>query len=407
MADGVAAPQRPKTWARLAGRATLLAATLFAAACSTVVPRAPAPQGASRPTVATPRVSDLDVVPGLPQDAARNRVALLVPMTGGNAGVGRSIANATQLALLDTRTQQVRITSYDTAAAGGAAAAASRAIAEGAQLILGPLLAEDVRAVAPVARRAGVPLLSFSNDVGVAGNGTYVLGYAPAQAIARVVDYASSKGVKAFGGLVPNALYGTRASTAFLRAVEQTGGKVVSLQTYDRAPSAMAAAVQRMAKDAPFDAVLVADAAPQATAAVPLLRRSSPATQILGTELWNSDAAAVAASAPLAGAWFASVPDTLYRQYARNYRARFGAAPYRLSSLGYDAVLLTVRIARDWRPGTPFPEARLRDADGFSGVDGAFRFGRDGVAERALEVQEVRAGGSVTVSPAPQGFGER
>ncbi|RYD87026.1 MAG: penicillin-binding protein activator, partial [Sphingomonadales bacterium] len=70
----------------------------------------------------------------------------------------------------------------------------------------------------------------------------------------------------------------------------------------------------------------------------------------------------------------------------------------------YDAVLLTIRIAREWRPGTAFPEARLTEREGFSGLDGAFRFGRDGVAERALEVQEVRAGQTVTVSTAPPNF---
>ncbi|HVJ02124.1 MAG TPA: penicillin-binding protein activator, partial [Sphingomonas sp.] len=104
------------------------------------------------------------------------------------------------------------------------------------------------------------------------------------------------------------------------------------------------------------------------------------------------------------GAWFASVPNRYYRQYATRYRARFGAAPYRLSTLGYDAVLLTVRIARDWRPGTEFPERRLTDTDGFAGLDGAFRFGRDGVAERALEVQEIKGGTTITVSPAPANF---
>jgi hypothetical protein len=72
--------------------------------------------------------------------------------------------------------------------------------------------------------------------------------------------------------------------------------------------------------------------------------------------------------------------------------------------LGYDAVLLTVRIARDWRPGDAFPESRLTERDGFAGLDGAFRFGRDGVAERALEVQEIRGGTTVTVSPAPANF---
>ncbi|MEE2915813.1 MAG: penicillin-binding protein activator [Pseudomonadota bacterium] len=374
---------------------------ILLSACSTVVPRAPMEPGRPQTGAQAPRPTNPEVVQGLPQDVARNRVALLVPLSGGNAGVGKSLANATQLALLDTRNQQVRITNYDTAP--GAAQAARRAIADGAQLILGPLLAEDVRAVAPIARAAGVPVLSFSNDVSVAGNGAYLLGYAPAQAIERVVAYASGKGISNFGGLVPNALYGSRASTAFLRAVEDAGGRVVSLQTYDR--GAVGAAVQRMAKDAPFGAVLIADSVPAAAAAVPLLRRASPSTQVLGTELWNSDNNVASASA-LNGAWFASVPDNLYRQYARNYRARFGTAPYRLSSLGYDSVLLVVRIARDWRAGTPFPEARLRDSDGFAGIDGAFRFGRDGVAERALEVKEIRGGATVTVSPAPTGFGK-
>ena len=403
MADAGAGRQRGVTrWLRSGLRAAAIAAAGLLAACQTVVPRGPAapPPPRYTPTPPPPRT---DVEAGIPRDAARNRVALLVPMSGANAGVGRSIANATQLALLDTRNEQVRVTTYDTNL--GAAAAAQRALADGAQLILGPLLADDVRAVSPIARSAGVPVIAFSNDVSVAGNGTYVMGYAPQQSIERVVDYARGRGVANFGGLVPNALYGTRASTAFLRAVEAAGGRVVSLQTYDRGAT-LAAAVGRMAKDAPFDAVLIADSAGNAAAAVPLLRRASPNTHVLGTELWNSDTT-LGAKPALNGAWFASVSDTLYRQYAAKYRARFGTGPYRLSSLGYDAVLLTVRIARDWPVGAKFPEARLRSAEGFGGVDGAFRFARDGVAERSLEVQEVRGGTKVTVSPAPSGFGRR
>lgn len=388
---------------RSLSRLVALAGALLLGACSTVVPRGPVPQPApQRPTTQAPRPADTgDVLSGVPQDVARSRVALLVPLSGSNAGVGRSLANATQLALLDTRNQQIRITSYDTAT--GAGAAAMRAINEGAQLILGPLLSEDVRAVAPIARRAGVPVLSFSNDTGVAGNGTYLLGYAPAQAVERVVGYAKGRGVTTFGALVPNALYGQRVSTAFLRAVEGGGGRVVSLQTYDRASLNGAAA--RLGKDGPFGAVLLADSTATAGLAAPLVKRASPTAQLLGTELWNADGATAARGA-LEGAWFASVPDTLYRQYARNYRARFSAAPYRLSSLGYDAVLLVARIARDWQVGRPFPEAKLRDADGFSGIDGAFRFGRDGVAERALEVKQISGGTVTTVSPAPSGFAD-
>ncbi|WP_298090783.1 penicillin-binding protein activator [uncultured Sphingomonas sp.] len=379
-----------------------LAAACLLGACQTLVPRgpveAPPPREATRPAEEAPTVEA-----GIPRDTARNRVALLVPLSGSNAGVGQSIANATMLALLDTQNDKVRITNYDTAT--GAAAAAQRAIAEGAQLILGPLLSDDVRAVAPIARAARVPVVSFSNDAGVGGNGTYLMGYAPGQSIERVVAFARERGVTSFAGLVPNGLYGERASTAFLRAVEGAGGQVVSLQPYGRVAGGIAGAAQRLAAKAPYDAVLIADGGAAAAAAAPVIKRGPGAnTRLLGTELWNSEAS-IASRAPLSGAWFASVSNNLYRQYATKYRARFGAAPYRLSSLGYDSVLLTVRIARDWKVGSPFPEARLRDQDGFAGIDGAFRFGRDGVAERALEVQEIRGGTTVTVSPAPTGFG--
>jgi ABC-type branched-subunit amino acid transport system substrate-binding protein len=399
MADATGAVQRRERSSITGGLA--LAAALLLGACQTIVPRGPetAPVARPQPTRA-PVVAEPGVEAGIPRDEGRNRVALLVPLSGSNAGVGQSIANATMLALLDTQNRSVRITNYDTAT--GAAAAASRAIADGAQLILGPLLADDVRAVAPVARAAHVPVLSFSNDTGVAGGGSYVMGYVPGQSIGRVVDYAKSRGVTAFAGLVPNGLYGERASTSFLRAVEGMGGQVVSLQTYVR--GSVAGAAQRLAAKAPYGAVLVADGSAAAAAAAPIVKRGSGAgVHLLGTELWNSEGA-IATRPGLAGAWFASVSNTLYRQYATKYRARFGTGPYRLSSLGYDSVLLTVRIARDWPVGTPFPEERLRAADGFSGIDGAFRFGRDGIAERALEVQEVRAGATVTVSPAPAGF---
>ena len=398
MAEGVSIPQRGRGFRRL----IVVAAALALSACQTVVPRGP--EATNRPPpVHTGPVGPSTIESGIPTDTARHRVALLVPMTGSNAGVGQSLNNATQLALLDTRNEKVRITTYDTAALG-AAGAAQRAIAEGNRLILGPLLADDVKAVAPIARRAGVPVVSFSNDASAAGNGAYLMGYMPGQSITRVVDYARSQGVTTFAGLVPNGLYGERASTSFLRAVESGKGQVVTLQTYDRAPGSITAAITRMARDSAYQAVMIADGANNASAAVPILRKGPGANaRVLGTELWNSDASAAGKPA-LNGAWFASVPDNLYRQYVTKYRARFGSAPFRLSSLGYDSVLLTVRIARDWPVGTAFPEDRLKDRGGFGGIDGAFRFGRDNIAERALDVKEIRDGNTVTISPAPTGF---
>lgn len=394
MAEPGRSGQIQRRWSLRAIGVLLL--SLLLAACAGG-PRRPEPVATKAPPAATrpgPRQ-------GLPEDVDRHRVALLVPMTGPNAGVGQSIANAAVLALADTHDRSLRVTTYDTGP--GAAAAAARALAEGNQMILGPLLGEDVRAAAGVAAGRNVPVIAFSNDTSVAGDGVWLLGFQPAQAIERVVRFARLKGMTRFAGLVPQGVYGRTASATLIRVAEAAGGSVVAMQNYDRSSGSITAAVSALAKQK-FDAVLVADSGRVAVMAVPLLRkRGAPAAQILGTELWNAEPG-LAGVAAMHGAWFASVGDQMFGQLTARYRARYGKTPYRLASLGYDAVLLAVRIARDWKPGTPFPVDRLDDDGGFSGVDGAFRFNRAHLAERALAVHQIDPGGWTVVSPAPSGF---
>jgi branched-chain amino acid transport system substrate-binding protein len=386
---------RRQTARRSIVQLALMGAVLFVAGCS-VVPKGP-------PKTIDRAPDDDGLSTGLPTDVTRHRVALLVPMTGANAAVGESIANAANMAVLDTGGQKFRMTIYDTAL--GATAAAEKAVADGNKLILGPLLAEDVRAAAVVGRRAKVPIVAFSNDVSVAGNGTYLLGFTPAQSVARVVAFARTKGMTKFSAIAPVGVYGQRALTALSNTVTASGGQIVSMQTFDRSSGAIMAAISRMNKAGASDAILIADSGRVAIQAVPIIRRSnSNGAKILGTELWNTDTG-LSASSTLQGAWFASVSDGLYGQLAAKYRARFGKSPFRLASLGYDAVLLTTKVAGNWKFGTTFPLKLLDDQGGFSGIDGAFRFNTYGVAERALEVQQVGADGPVVISAAPKVFG--
>jgi ABC-type branched-subunit amino acid transport system substrate-binding protein len=379
-------------------RAGGLTVAMLLAGCSGVVPKT------VRPGMAPPPPKGPTAQPGrLPQDE-RDRVAVLVPLTGPEAGIGQSIANAANMALIDSGGAGIRLTMYDTAV--GAGFAAQKALSEGNKLILGPLLADDVRAVAPIAAAQHVPVVSFSNDVSVAGNGVYLLGFTPTESVDRVIDYAKQRGLTRLGALVPNGVYGRRASNAMLRAAEQASATVVSMQGYDRSPASLAAAIKKLGDPKGYDAILIADSGRIALVAAPLIRRSGSSARLLGTELWNTEPQ-LAASKPMSGAWFASVSDGLYSQFAVKYRARFGKGPFRLSSLGYDSVLLAVRMSANWKPGSDFPTDRLTDKGGFSGVDGAFRFDRDGIAERVLEVKQIGAGGMTVISPAPQGFGDQ
>ncbi|MFA7603170.1 MAG: penicillin-binding protein activator [Novosphingobium sp.] len=340
----------------------------------------------------------------LPTDTQRHRVALLVPLGGPNGAVGQSIANAATMALLDTNAQNLRITTYDTAA--GVAGAATQAIADGNRLILGPLLSDDIPAVSAAARRARVPVISFSNDTAAAGSNVFIMGSVPGESITRTVDFARTRGVGRYAALVPSGEYGERASAALFASVRAAGGSVVATETYDRTNPSIVSAARRLRAKGGYDAVLIADGGRFAAQAAGQLKPAgAQGPRLLGTELWSGESV-VASTPALRGAWFSAVSDMRFRQFSTSYKTRFGTQPYRIATLGYDAVLLTLRIGRDWRTGSAFPLARLLDDGGFIGLDGAFRFRSDGVIERALEVREVQAGGVVTVSPAPARFGE-
>ena len=90
-------------WRAKFKRWTMLIATSAVLAACQVIPKGPpktveAPPPIEAPPTTTP----------LPTDVARHRIALLVPTTGSNAAVGESIANAANLAVLDTGGKSIR-----------------------------------------------------------------------------------------------------------------------------------------------------------------------------------------------------------------------------------------------------------------------------------------------------------
>lgn len=371
-------------------------ASMALAACQVIPAGDTAPTGTTTAPVTTP---DNDV---LPQDEGRHRVALLVPLSGSNAAVGQSIANATTMALLDTNADNLRITTYDTSQ--GAGAAASRAIRDGNLLILGPLVRDDVSAVLAQARPAGVPMITFSNDASVAQPDVFVMGHIPEQSIERTVRFAIGQGARNFAVLAPTGEYGDRAAAALSRTLDRAGGSLVATERYDRGNTSIVSAAARLETRGGFDTVLIADGARLAAMAATELKDAGDALpSILGPELWSGETTLMR-SAAMRGAWFSAVSDARYRQFVTSYETRFGSQPYRIATLGYDSVLLTLRVAREWRPGRAFPTGQLLDEGGFLGLDGPFRFRSTGVGERAFEVREVGDGDTSVVDAAPRSF---
>ncbi|MBI3452790.1 MAG: ABC transporter substrate-binding protein [Rhodospirillales bacterium] len=95
--------------------------------------------------------------------AAAPKVAILLPLTGPSAQVGRALLDAAQVALFDIGDDALILLPRDTGGtADGAARAAEAALADGARLIIGPLFAAEVAAVTAKTRAAGINVVSLS-----------------------------------------------------------------------------------------------------------------------------------------------------------------------------------------------------------------------------------------------------
>jgi ABC-type branched-subunit amino acid transport system substrate-binding protein len=337
------------------------------------------------------------------------RVGLILPLSAqGNAGVAaQSMKNAAQLALAEFKNPNIQLLVKDDAGTPqGAQAGAQQALSEGAQIILGPLFAESVRAVAQVARPANVPMIAFSTDSSVAASGVYLLSFLPETDVKRIVDYAAAHGRRSFAALIPDNAYGAVVQGAFQQEVPRRGGRVIVLQKYPLDPSQLAAPVSAVAQEARrVDSIFIpdtADSVVQIAQALAADRVDLRREQLLGTGLWQDEH--IFATQALHGALYPGPDPTSFRNFSARYRARFGQDPVRTASLAYDAVALVAALVKT-QGARPFTEQILTNASGFAGIDGIFRFRNDGSNERGLAVLRVTPTGGQVVSPAPKSFG--
>ena len=336
------------------------------------------------------------------------RVGLILPLSApGNAGLAaQSMKNAAELALAEFKQPNIQLLVKDDAGNPQTAqAAAQQAIAEGAEIIVGPLFAQSVSAVGSAARQRGIPVIAFSTDASVASPGVYLLSFLPESDVKRIVDYAVSRGKRSFAALLPDNAYGTVIEAAFRQEVPRRRGRIVALEKYPVDPSKMGDAVRRVAQASnQADTIFIPDnpdVVPQIVQQLAADRVNLKRVQLLGTGLWEDSR--IYADKQLDGAWFAAPDQTGYRNFAGRYRTRYGQDPVRTATLAYDAVALVAALVKT--QGTQrFTQQVLTNASGFAGIDGVFRFRPDGTNERGLAVMRVTPNGPQIVSPAPRSF---
>lgn len=345
---------------------------------------------------------------------AKVKIALLLPLSakGNTAKVAKGLKQAGELALFEFDNPNILLVTKDTkGTAEGAMTAATDAINEGAEVVIGPLFAKSVSAAAPVTRAANVPMIAFSSDESVAGNGVYLLSFLAGRDLARIVSFSISQGKRNFAALVPQDAYGMVVERSFRQAVQQHGGQVLSVEHFPRDANGMLEPTKRISEIAhdetrQLDAILIPagpEAMPSMSPLMPYFEIDTKKVKLIGTGRW--DYPNIGREKPLVGGWFPAPDPSGWRDFTQRYVQTYGNVPPRISSLSYDAVSMAVALSKN-PEGSRYTQAQIARASGFAGVDGLFRFHQDGTSERGLAVLEVQKFGNRVVDPAPQAFGQ-
>ncbi len=389
--------------------------------------------GAARPGIAArplpaPETADPQRAP------AGTGVALLVPLTGPNAGLGQSLVNAAKLALAAPGSPVLEV--RDTQGTPqGAADAAGAAIAAGAGIIIGPLTTAETAAASVPARAAGVPMLAFTSDATQAQPGVWVMGITPAQQIRRALSSAMAQGKSRAAAVLPDTDFGHAMATALTVSAAAANlpapdirfhsGQITELNAMMRDVSGYASRrgpidaqirLARAARDAdgrrkaaelvktpipppPLDILVLADTGEKlATLAslLPYYDLDPPAVQVVGPALWA--APQTRSDAPLRGAWYAAPDPSLRTGFNADYTAAYGSAAPGLADFAYDAAT----IARSLAGEGGYSIAALCRSDGFPGVDGRLALQIDGTVRRGLALFRIERGGAEMAEPPPE-----
>lgn len=198
------------------------------------------------------------------------KLAVLLPLSGDLATAAASVRDGLLAGYYGERRSRPEIRFYDTAnSSGGAVAAYNRAVADGADQVLGPLGRDGVDAVFRSVQ-PGVPVLALNHGVVAPPVNSASFSLAPEDEGSSAADYVASLGAKRVLVLSAGDDHARRSTEAFGRQLATQGGTTQVMAVAGEKPDLLPL-LQSMAAGPGVDAIFIALRGNQARAIAPQL----------------------------------------------------------------------------------------------------------------------------------------
>ena len=372
-------------------------------------------------------------------------IAVLLPLSGPNAPIGKTIRTSVQAAALKNADANLSVSFYDTATDTGTAI--STALSANPDIIIGPVFSDSAKALMSQ-KPSSLPVISFTSDATALGDGVMTMNLMPTNGVETIIRQMKSDGTTKFIILAPDTtsghlLAGTAKNASQIYELPLGGIIYYTPNDPESIKSAGATASMHNARKSahtrtrqvlsdilinerltvieksslnnqldklsktetvgrvPYDAVLFLGNGDDTKSLASYLRYfdvPAKTARFYGTTMW--DGSDIASDLTMSGAKFATLPET-NPEFTTIYEQISGTQPDKLASFGYDAANLAIGMLYSDKSTAAY----LLDPSGYIGSNGLFRLQPTGASERALRIVELNGTGTPTeIKPAATDF---
>jgi len=379
---------------------------------------------------------------GSSEDGGKN-IAVLLPTSGPNAEIGKSIRPGVEMAALRFAPNGLNVTFYDTGT-GDVSATIQSAIDTNPSVIIGPVFSDNAKLLRDM-KPSRIPALAFTSDISAVGNGVISMGLIPTNTIESTIQSIKSDGAKNFIVIAPDSASGrTMAGAAYTISdmynlpnagvfyytehdTESIKSTAMSASMYTARNAASTRAKEILSAilnheklsyaektslnkqlenikrtdtlgDIPYDAILFMGTSDDTKSLASFLRYYGVGVRdvaFYGTPLWENTN--IASDITMTGAKYATMPN-MTDDFSNMYKMAVGTDANRMAAIGYDATTLAIGAIY----GNRDIPAYIMNPSGYIGANGLFRLRSNGTNERALQIVRIGGDGTTEIVTEPK-----
>tara|TARA_B100001248_G_scaffold262426_2_gene258344 strand:+ start:907 stop:2451 length:1545 start_codon:yes stop_codon:yes gene_type:complete len=368
------------------------------------------------------------------KDNKKINVGVLLPLTGENKEIGKSILNALELALFQTDSSRINLIIKDTKADPVITEKIFKSLLDNKiKIFIGPLYSNSLASIQRNTLQKNVDLFALSNNTNLAKKGVWIFGIDPQQQTKSILNFLLETGNKKIGFLLPDNSYGYLIYDVMLKSLSGFNIKPAKVEFFIENIDSQRQAAKKISRgfekyenylkgleednekknntaelelekpiEKPLDSIFIAASGQALTILASQLQYSNvdPKKVIYaGISSWEDES--ILQEPALNNSFFSATTDFLQEDIVKTYSIAYGNDMPKVAMVAYDILSLLSSVIKE---NGELKINYLLNENGYIGLRGLFRLKSNGIVERTFQIKTIENSKFKTFKKAPEFF---